>query len=350
MKIYRSPNNPIIEPKNIKPSRNDFEVIGVFNAGVARFKDEVILLIRVAEKPVNTRNDIVLTAIYNNEDKKIEIKEFVKDNHEIDFSDPRLIITPNQTYLTSISHLTLARSRNGIDFEIENKPTIQPSNYYETFGIEDPRITQIGDIYYISYIAVCPDGVTTCLLSTKDFSSYQRHGVIFCPDNKDVVIFPDKINGRYYALHRPSSPLFGRQQIWISDSSDLISWGNHRNLMAPGYGDWDKIKIGAGAVPFLTEAGWLEIYHGVDSNNHYSLGAVLFDAENPSKIISRTKTPIMAPQEDYECRGFFGNVVFTCGLLCEDKKLKIYYGAADTVMCYAEIYLEEVLTNLSSSI
>ena len=346
MEIYRSPNNPIIEPKDIKPSRNGFEVIGVFNAGVARYNGEIVLLLRVAEKPVNNRDDIVLTAIYNIEDKKIEIKEFAKDNPEIDFSDQRLIITPNQTFLTSISHLRLARSKNGIDFKIDDNPAIQPNNYYETFGIEDPRIAQIKDMYYISYIAVCPDGVTTCLISTKDFLSFQRHGVIFCPDNKDVVIFPDKISGKYYALHRPSSPLFGKQQIWISESCDLICWGNHRYLMAPGYGDWDKMKIGAGAVPFLTEEGWLEIYHGVNNSNHYSLGAVLLDANDPSKIISRTETPIMVPQEDYESHGFFGNVVFTCGLLCEDKKLKIYYGAADTVMCYAEISLEQILMNL----
>ena len=348
LNIFRSPHNPIIEPKDIKPSRNDFEVIGVFNAGVARFKDEIVLLLRVAEKPINIQDDIVQTAVYDIEEKKIKIIEFHKNNPEIDFSDPRLIITPNQTYLTSISHLRLARSKNSIDFKIENNPTIQPSNYYETFGLEDPRITQIGEIYYISYVAVCPDGVTTCLISTKDFSSFKRHGVIFYPDNKDVVIFPDKIPGRYYALHRPSSPLFGKQQIWISESCDLICWGNHRYLMAPGYGAWDEIKIGAGAVPFLTEQGWLEIYHGVDKNNSYSLGAVLLDAENPSKIISRTETAIMIPQEVYECQGFFGNVVFTCGLLYEGKKLRIYYGAADTVLCYAEISLEQILMNLNS--
>ena len=348
LNIFRSPHNPIIEPKDIKPSMNNFEVIGVFNAGVARFKDEVILLLRVAEKPTNTHNDIVQTAIYDIEQEKVKIKEFPKNDPDINFSDSRLIITPNQTYLTSISHLRLARSKNGIDFKIDDNPTIQSSNHYEIFGIEDPRITQINDIYYISYIAVCPYGVTTCLISTKDFSSFQHHGVIFCPDNKDVVIFPHKISDSYYALHRPSSPLFERQHIWISESHDLICWGNHRNLMAPGYGAWDEIKIGAGAVPFLTAKGWLEIYHGVDNNNHYSLGAVLLDAEDPSIIISRTQTPIMIPQEAYECQGFFGNVVFTCGLLYEDKKLKIYYGAADTVICYAEIYLEQVLINLRS--
>jgi predicted GH43/DUF377 family glycosyl hydrolase len=117
--------------------------------------------------------------------------------------------------------------------------------------------------------------------------------------------------------------------------------------MAPGYSKWDEIKIGAGAVPFLTNQGWLEIYHGVNKKNYYSLGAVLLDAEEPWRIIARTKKSILAPQEVYECNGFFGNVIFTCGLLYENDKLRIYYGAADTTICYAELSLELILSGLN---
>jgi predicted GH43/DUF377 family glycosyl hydrolase len=143
VKVFRSPNNPIIKPEDIKPTRDDFEVIGVFNAGATRFKEEVVLLLRVAERPVNKHPDIVLTAFYEVTKGTFVVKEFSKGDPETDFSDPRLIITPKGTYLTSISHLRLARSKDGIDFEIEDTPTIQPANDYETFGLEDPRISLI---------------------------------------------------------------------------------------------------------------------------------------------------------------------------------------------------------------
>jgi len=346
MNVFRSPHNPVIRPEDVKPSRDDFEVIGVFNAGAARFENEIILLLRVAERPISKNLDVVLAAVYDLAEERPVIIEFSKDNPENDFSDPRLIITPTQTYLTSISHLRLARSKDGIDFEIDDIPSIFPANDYETYGLEDPRISLIDDTYYISYVAVSPLGVTTCLISTKDFNSYRRHGVIFCPENKDAVLFPDKVEGRFYALHRPASPLFKKQEIWIAESPDLHCWGNHRCLMGPRPGHWDEAKIGAGAVPFKTDRGWLEIYHGVDRNNRYCLGAVLLDDSEPWKVIARTNKPILEPQADYECEGFFGNVVFSCGLICEDDKVKIYYGAADTVICYVELSLKEIIEAL----
>jgi predicted GH43/DUF377 family glycosyl hydrolase len=346
MNVFRSPQNPIIRPEDVKPSGNDFEVIGVFNAGVSRLDDEIILLLRVAERPIKMNPDFTLAAVYDVSQKRPVTIKFQKDNPQIDFSDPRLIITPTETYLTSISHLRLARSKDGINFEIDNAPTIFPENDYETFGIEDPRISLIDGIYYISYVGVSPLGVTTCLISTKDFISYQRHGVIFCPENKDALLFPEKVEGKFYALHRPVSPLFKKQNIWIAESPDLRCWGNHRCLMGPVPEHWDEAKIGAGAVPFKTDDGWLEIYHGVDRNNRYCLGAVLLDGSEPWKIIARANRPILEPQANYECEGFFGNVVFSCGLLCEGDKVRVYYGAADTVICYAELALKEIVETL----
>jgi predicted GH43/DUF377 family glycosyl hydrolase len=347
VKIFRAPENPIIKPIDVKPSRDDFEVIGVFNAGVTRYKEEVLLLLRVAERPVNSNQDIALTAVFDTNKGQIVIKEFSKDDKEVDFSDPRLIITPKGTYLTSISHLRLARSKDGISFEIDDTPAIGPENDYEIFGVEDPRISLIEGKYYINYVAVGRFGVTTYLASTKDFTTFERHGVIFCPDNKDVVLFPEKVAGKYYALHRPVSDLFGKQDMWISESPDLYCWGNHRYLMGPGSGCWDEVKIGASAVPFRTDHGWLEVYHGVDKDNRYCLGAILLDSQQPWKVISRTERPIFEPEADYELNGFFGNVVFSCGLLFEDNKLKIYYGAADTVICYAELTLEQTIKALN---
>jgi len=347
MSVVRSPRNPVIVPKDVKPSRSDFEIVGVFNAGVARFQDQVVLLLRVAERPVSTNPNITLTAVYDVAKDELVIKEFSKNDPEIDFSDPRLIITPSETYLTSISHLRLARSTNGTSFDIEQTPIIAPANDYETFGLEDPRITLIEGIYYITYVAVSPLGVTGCLASTKDFKSFERHGVIFCPENKDVVLLPEKIGGKYCALHRPVSSLFKKQEIWLAQSPDLLCWGNHRRLMGPRAGYWDDIKVGASAVPFKIKQGWLEIYHGADRNNRYCLGAVLLDSHQPWKVIARSQKPILEPQADYEIEGFFGNVVFSCGLLCEDNTLKIYYGVADTAVCFAELPLQDVLESLN---
>jgi predicted GH43/DUF377 family glycosyl hydrolase len=289
---------------------------------------------------------MVLAGVYDVTQRDIVLKEFSKNEPENDFSDPRLIVRPSETYLTSISHLKVARSADGINFEIEDAHALGPANEMETFGVEDPRISLIGSTYYITYVAVCPHGVTTCLASTKDFESFERHGVIFCPENKDVVLFPERIDGKYYALHRPVSPLFQRQDIWIAESPDLTCWGNHRPLMAPDADLWDQVKVGASAVPFKTEYGWLEVYHGVDRDNRYCLGAVLLDASQPWRVIERAKNPIFEPQADYETGGFFGNVVFTCGLLYEQEKLRIYYGAADTTICYAEMPLQDVFEAL----
>lgn len=348
MSVLRSPQNPIITPGDVKPSQDDFEVIGTFNAAVTRFGEQVILLLRVAERPVSSNPNVAYAPIYDVEKKQTVLKEFSKHDSANDFSDPRLIVTGNETYLTSISHFRVARSSDGVNFEIEETPGLAAQTEYETFGLEDARISFIDGVYYINYVAVSPAGVATAFASTSDFVNFQRHGIIFCPDNKDVVIFPEKVNGKFYAIHRPASGLFQKNDMWIAESNDLICWGNHRYLMGPSKKGWDCDKIGAGAVPVRVEAGWLEIYHGVDNNQRYCLGAVLLDADKPWKVLARSAKPIFEPVEDYECSGFFGNVVFTCGLLCEQDKLKIYYGAADTSICYAQLDLQDVLVSLKT--
>lgn len=346
MSVYRPAQNPVITPKDIEPSGSDFEVIGAFNPAVTRLGDEILLLLRVAERPISRHPNIVLAAVYDAEKKEIVMKEFSKNDPDIDFSDPRMIITPTGKFLTSLSHFRIARSKDGVNFDIDRTPAMFPAADYESFGIEDPRITHFDDTYYITYVAVCPVGIITCLASTKDFKTFYRYGIIFCPDNKDVALFPEKINGKFYALHRPVSPLFEKYEIWLAESHDLKCWGNHHYLMGQGRNHWDKTKIGAGAPPFRTDAGWLEVYHGTDKNNRYCLGAVLFDIDMPWKIIARTQSPILQPQADYETAGFFGNVVFSCGLLCEQDKLKIYYGVSDTSTACAEIPLADITDNL----
>jgi predicted GH43/DUF377 family glycosyl hydrolase len=346
MAVLRASGNPIITPEGVRASQPDCEVIGVFNAGVARYGEEVILLLRVAERPISRDADVVLSPVYDVDAKAVVTKPFAKDDPANDFSDPRLIIRPNETYLTSISHLRLARSQDGVTFKIEDVAAIEPENEYETFGIEDPRITCIDGMYYLAYVAVSPRGVTTALASTRDFQSFERHGIIFHPENKDVAIFPDRIHGKYYALHRPSSPLFRRNDIWIAESPNLFCWGHHRHLMGLRDGRWDEARLGAGAPPVRIEDGWLEIYHGADRDNRYCLGAVLLDGDEPWRVLARTGSPVFEPEAGYERAGFFGHVVFSCGVLFEDDTLKVYYGAADTTICDVEIPVEDVLNRL----
>ena len=261
MQIMRSIKNPIIKPKDIKPSRPDFEVIGAFNAGVARLNDEIILLVRIAERPINTKSNIYLSPIFNPATNKVTLKEFSIGQEGYDFSDSREIVTPDGRYLTSLSHLRIARSKDGINFDIAEKPSLFPANEYEAYGIEDARIVMIDGIFYISYSAISDRGIVTYLVSTSDFSTFARKGIIFHPDNKDATIFPEKINGKYYALHRPSTLRFGQPEIWIAESPDLLCWGNHRHLMGIRESCWDNGRVGSSAIPFKVPGGWLEIYH-----------------------------------------------------------------------------------------
>jgi predicted GH43/DUF377 family glycosyl hydrolase len=347
MATLRAPENPVIVPGDVKPSQDNLEVIGTFNPAAVRVGDDVVLLIRVAERRLNDDATAVLAPIFDADEGKVVTRPFARDDPANDLSDPRLIVRSGRTYLTSISHLRVARSRDGVHFDIDERPTITPSDEYETFGIEDPRIVCIDDVYYVHYVAVSPLGVTTALSTTRDFQSFERQGTIFAPENKDVALLPARVGGLYCALHRPHSPLFERNDMWIAQSPNLLAWGHHRHLIGTREGQWDETRIGAGAPPVRIDEGWLEIYHGADSDNRYSLGALLLDADQPWKVLARSARPIFEPEAVYERSGFFGNVVFTCGLLYEGNRLKLYYGAADTTVCYAEIPLPDVLTTLA---
>ncbi len=170
--------------------------------------------------------------------------------------------------------------------------------------------------------------------------------MIFPPHNKDCAIFEEKINGRFYALHRPSSKEIGGNYIWMADSIDGEHWGNHQCLIRTRQGHWDSIRVGAGAAPIRTKMGWLEIYHGANESHQYSLGAFLMDLDNPSKILSRTIEPIMVPTASYELSGFFGYVVFTNGHIVNGDELTLYYGAADEFLCGAKFSINEILAAL----
>lgn len=346
MYIERYEKNPIITPEDVKPLHKDHEVIGAFNAGVAKLRNETILLLRVAERPI-TSDGIVKAPVINIENNKLELKNFSTDDPKYDFSDPRMIKSINKmegfTYLTSLSYIRIARSTDGENFTIDDQAFIYPENEYQIYGVEDARCTQIGDEYYINFTSVSPRGVLVTLVVTKDFKSYESKGNIFAPENKDVLIFPEKINNMYYALHRPSLKSIGNYDVWIASSPDLISWGNHHYLMGISDDSWDNGRIGGGLVPIKTDKGWLEIYHGATKENRYCMGAVLLDLNDPTKIIGKSIKPIMEPDADYEKKGFFGDVVFGCGGVVEGDILTMYYGVADTSMAVCKMKISDIL-------
>ncbi|WP_159881405.1 glycoside hydrolase family 130 protein [Paenibacillus puerhi] len=347
--VYRYEENPLLTPSGIKPLWEGFEVIGAFNAGIARMDGQILMLLRVAERPLGSEDGSILTAYFEPASGKAVSVRLDSSDARYDFSDARVVKdarTGSTVYLTSISYLRLARSTDGRHFAVDDQAFLLPASELETFGVEDPRITRIGDTYCITYSAVSSKGVGVGLASTRDFVRTQRHGLIFPPENKDVILFPESIGGLYYALTRPVPKAIGQPEIWISESPDLLHWGNHRFLMGLREDAWDSGRIGGGAVPLRVEAGWLELYHAADRNDRYCMGAVLLDADDPGKVLARTPGPILEPETDYELHGFFGGVVFSCGVLLDGDTIRMYYGAADTSMACAELSLSDVLAQL----
>ncbi len=341
----RFSENPILTPKMVKPSTPSVGIECLLNPGVFRFQGKVWLLVRVAERPEQQEGTTTLP-IYN-QAGQLELMTFRNDDPKFDDSDKRVFEYDGAHYLSTLSHLRLLSSHDGIHFsEDPEYGPIFPLGEQETFGIEDCRVSQFGDTYYLTYTKVSPTGVGVGLITTTDWKHFDRKGMIFPAHNKDCALFEERIGGKYYALHRPSSPSIGGNYIWIAQSPDLEHWGYHQCIATTRAGYWDSARVGAGAAPIKTEAGWLEIYHGANENHRYCLGALLLDLQNPSRVLARSEEPIMEPVAGYEQTGFFGNVVFTNGHLVEGDTVTIYYGASDEVICGAHLSIKEVLKSL----
>ena len=338
IKLTRYKNNPVLNPNK----KNAWESKAVFNPGVTMHDGKVYMLYRAIGE-----------------------------------------------YDSYISRLGLAISKDGFNFKRTNKkPIIEPEKKYDKWACEDPRITRIGDNYYITYVALSQRikkggkptyeiihllNSQTALLSTKDFISFKRHGIITPKnsDNRDVVIFPEKINGKFAIIHRPhrwcknwfKNPLSKKIKIkmpvprkdlpkrpatWISFSDDLKKWENHKLLIRSTHEEDEK--TGAGAPPIKTDKGWILIYHHVKKNKKggiiYTAKAALLDLKNPSKIISKIPYSILSPEKKYELKGDVDNVVFPAGTIVKNNTLFVYYGAADKKCCVATIKLKKILDEL----
>jgi beta-1,4-mannooligosaccharide/beta-1,4-mannosyl-N-acetylglucosamine phosphorylase len=307
--LYRHPDNPILKPSDF-PGGAD----GVRNCGQTMLGDETILLVSVDHRSDSYRGREGRT-----------------------------------------THV--ARSKDGLHFQIDPEPFFitptaeeEPSYHEIDQHPIDTRVTKIEDTYYIAR----PGGGWrakwgTCVLlsKTKDFKSHEYVGIIGLPENRGASLFPEKINGLYAKLDRPSRGGGPNGNLWISYSPDLIHWGQYKPLLAAGYTTWAWHKIGP-TPPIRTDAGWLEIIHGVTSScagARYLVGAVLLDLEDPSKVIGKTRSYLLAPLDWYEQTGRVPNVVFPCGAIAdlEQDRLRMYYGGADTCVCLATGSISEII-------
>lgn len=343
--MKRESTNPVITPEMVKPSAPGFRVRGVFNPGATLYNGEIILLLRVSEDCEAREGFAAVPTVHiENDIGRPEIFEVALDDPDVRLKDTRGVVYKDRDYLSTMSHIRLARSSDGVNFIVEDEPFLFPSNASEVYGVEDARITKIEDTYYINYTCVSQNSWATALAVTGDFKKVGRRGIIFHPENKDVSIFPEKIKGRYCALHRPNNSGFGKPSIWFAESPDLIHWGNHRCVLQPRHTYWEEMKIGGGPPCIKTPEGWLQIYHAKGHNQIYSLFTLLLDLHNPYKVLKQSEEPFFKPEKEYEKEGFFGNVIFSNGIVeMEDGRLLIYYGAGDESTCLVETTVEDLM-------
>ncbi len=254
--------------------------------------------------------------------------------------------------LDDIPHLYLGHSKDGIHFELEEERiqfVDQNGNpVKETLYQYDPRVIPFEDKYFVVW---CDElnGPTISIAETKDFKTFKKFDNPFLPYNRNGVLFPRKVNGNYYMLSRPSDSghtAFG--DIFLSESKDLTYWGRHRVVATKGYEWWCALKIGAGPVPIELDDGWLVFIHGVNRTCNgyvYSLGALILDKDDISKVKYRCKNFLLTPEMDYETNGFVSNVIFpTCTLVdAETGRIALYYGAADTYIGLAFTTVDRVV-------
>jgi beta-1,2-mannobiose phosphorylase / 1,2-beta-oligomannan phosphorylase len=340
--------NPLLHPHDLKPGTQGMTVECLLNPGAFRFDGSTWLLLRVAERPAQKPGKTSFPVLRPG--TGVEILQFDNDDPKLDLTDPRVIAYDGKDYLTTMSHLRLVASRDGVHFsEPSGGAPISGEGEYESFGIEDARVAKIDGIFYVTYTQVSENGVGVGLRSTESWRSLRAHGMMLPPHNKDCALFEERIGGKYYALHRPSSPELGGNYIWIAESMDLEHWGHHRCIARTRTGRWDSARVGAGASPIRTHQGWLEIYHGATSANRYCLGALLLDLEKPWEVVARSEEPIMEPREPYEKNGFFGEVIFTNGHVVDGDEITVYYGASDSVVCGARFSIREILATLPTA-
>ncbi len=280
-------------------------------------------------------------------------------------------------------YLGLAESDDGCTFRrVSDQPAFSPSvDGFDAGCVEDPRIVKFGDWFYVTYAsrpfppgqywesgaklgripappewpwALRENATATGLAITKDFRTWIRAGRMTNPtvDDRDVILFPEKIRGRFAMLHRPMDwvgPKYGTEYpaMWISFSEDMLDWRDSR-MLATATLPWENKKVGGNTPPMRTDAGWLTLYHAVGADHRYRLGAMLLDLHDPSRIVARTPDWLLQPEEPYELEGYYPGVCFPCGKVAIGDVLHVYYGAADKYVGLATCSLSGLLDYMLS--
>lgn len=252
-----------------------------------------------------------------------------------------------------ISRIGYAVSADGIHWNRMRQPVLEPIDGSDSRGVEDPRVVEIDGTFYMTYTAFGREyygedqpthwggGVLPMIAHSQNLISWERIGpIVRGEDNKDHVLFPRKIGGKFAAFHRRWP------NVWIAYSEDLQSWPEE--TMAPIYGPrpengWDSKSVGSNGPPVETDEGWLVINHGYDADHVYRMGIILLDLDDPTKVIRRPVDPIFWPEELWELRGDVPNVVFSNANPVVDGQMYVFYGGADHVIGLATCKLADLL-------
>jgi beta-1,2-mannobiose phosphorylase / 1,2-beta-oligomannan phosphorylase len=372
----------IIKPEDIKPSSPFLEIIGTFNPGVSRLSNgNIIMYVRVWEKLKQTEDSRYYFSprMSGSEKFKLVIDKFEKKT-AVNHSEYDIQFKDGTKRLTFISHFRkVILDKTGFKVKhIDEKPSFYGLLWDGELGVEDPRITKIGDLYVMTYVTLSrTENVSTSYAVSNDCIKWLRRGVIFSEQNKDVVMFPEQVNDEYVAIERPEGSFeFSPPHMWLTFSKDMELWGRAHPIIISKKNEWDSGKVGAGAPPIKTDKGWLLIYHGImfakrkriienlidkmdldecmygkitNKDTIYCAGAALFDLNDPKKLISKSKVPILFPVKKHEVADF-GNlrVIFPTGLLMDEngQDILIFSGAGDKVTSVKKISLDKIFRKL----
>ncbi|MFH1501111.1 MAG: hypothetical protein ABIE22_04175 [archaeon] len=365
----------LFRPEDVKPTSDDFKVLGVFNPGAMRLKSgEVLLYVRIWEK---LKKDFDGKFYYSPRcvgKKELEIKlDPIKKNLVRRRGDLDFLFKDGTKRLNYISHLRrVLLDKDGLSIrEVEQTPSFFGLEDDGEFGIEDPRIIKIGKKYIMTYVSLSMQGgISTSYAVSSDCMNWKRKGIIFEQQNKDVILYPEKINRKYVAVHRPEGNFsFTHPHMWICYSDDLEAWENPSSLNIAKRGNWDSGRVGAGPPPIKTRRGWLLLYHGVVETKDrkykkafidyakrmleskfidgYYVGAALFDLKNPEKLIAKSPFPVLYPMMRYEKSVFdHRKIIFPSGLVQDGKDVIVYSGGGDGVVSAKKMALEEIMRQL----
>lgn len=383
----------LLSPSDIKPSSPKFEVLGALNPGAVRMPDgRIMMYVRVIEKLIKTEDEKYFYSprMTGKNEFKLTIDKFKKEgmqgNSDLDF-----VFKDGTKRLTFISHFRRVMiDKSGFHvLSIEKKPSFFGLGDDGELGVEDPRITKIGGVYAMTYVSLSREqNISTALALSHDGINWERKGIIFGEQDKDVVLFPETIKGKYVAFDRPEGSFqFSQPHIWIAYSNDLKSWGDLKPIGCVYEEDGFCPRNGAGPPPIKTKKGWLLLYHAVTEfkeEEHekevlkkirkimrskediakklstlrkevikkvvlYSVGGALFDLENPEKLIAKSKNFLIVPDKKHDVGTFeHKRVTFPTAAVPDIKgnDLLIYSGAGDSRTTVKKVSLNEILRNL----